>query len=364
MQTHARTSTNTAISRTQPIEFLIYGATGYTGRLCAEHALARGLHPVLAGRNPDTVRPLAESLGLEWRAFGLSPAPADLRGIGAVLHAAGPFSATSAPMASACLSAGVHYCDITGEISVFEALAARDAHARAAGIMLLPGAGFDVVPSDCLAVHVAARLPGATRLRLSIGGLTKASRGTMKTMLEGISAGVQIRQDGRIVPGNPRLRPQTDFGAGPRPTVGVPWGDISTAWRSTHIGNIEAFFEASRDIEVMARLPGLARKALSHGPILRFLQRQVDRRLPPGPTAQDRATGRAVVIAEVWDPSGARAASRLTTPEPYALTAETAVDIAWMAANGHATPGFQTPATAFGADLIMKFDGVTRTDLP
>ena len=267
-------------------------------------------------------------------------------------------------MAAACLSAGVHYIDITGEIDVFEALAARDSDARAAGVMLLPGAGFDVVPSDCLAAHVAARLPGATRLRLSIGGLTKASRGTLKTMLEGISAGIQVRRDGKIVPGDPKARSEADFGAGMRPTVGVPWGDVSTAWRSTGVGHIDVFFETSRDIEVMSRLPGIARRILANGPVLRFLQRQVDRRLAPGPTEHDRATGRAVVIAEVWDTSGAHAASRLVTPEPYTLTAKTAVEIAWRAANGQAVPGIQTPATAFGADLIMTFDGVTRMDLP
>ena len=210
---------------------------------------------MLAGRNRETVRQLAESLGLEWREFGLAPTIAQLNGIRAVLHAAGPFSATAGPMVRACLAAGVHYCDITGEIDVFEALAGLDAEAQAAGVMLLPGAGFDVVPSDCLAAHVAARLPGATKLRLSIGGLSKASRGTVKTMLEGLGTAVRVRLDGQIVSGDPRSRASADFGAGPRPTVGVPWGDVSTAWRSTGIGDIEVFFEASREIKTMARLP-------------------------------------------------------------------------------------------------------------
>ncbi len=343
--------------------FLIYGATGYTGRLCAAHALQRGLRPVLAGRNAETLRPLAEGLGLEWRAFGLGPGPAQLQGIRAVLHAAGPFSATAAPMAAACIAAGIHYCDITGEIDVFEALAGRNARARDAGVMLLPGAGFDVVPSDCLAAHVAARLPGATRLRLSIGGLAKASRGTMKTMLEGIGTGVRVRRDGAIVQGDKRLRRTADFGAGARPTVGVPWGDVSTAWRSTGIGDIAVFFEATRDIETMSRLPAVARGFLAQGPVLRFLQRQVDRRLPPGPTDEERASGRAAILAEAWDATGEHVASLLSTPEPYHLTARTAVEIARLASEGSAAPGYQTPATAYGADFILGFDGVQRTDM-
>ena len=309
------------------------------------------------------MRQLAEGLGLEWRAFGLAPTSAQLSGIGAVLHAAGPFSATAAPMVRACLAAGVHYCDITGEIDVFEAMAGLDAEARGAGVMLLPGAGFDVVPSDCLAAHVAARLPGATRLRLSIGGLSKASRGTVKTMLEGLGTAVRLRRDGRIVAGDPRSRASADFGTGTRPTVGVPWGDVSTAWRSTGIGNIEVFFEASREIEMMARLPGVARRLISQGPVLRFLQRQVDNRLPPGPSTADRAIGRAVVVAEVWDGAGGHSAAMLTTPEPYDLTATMAVEIAWRAADGEAVTGYQTPSTAFGADFILQFDGVTRADL-
>ncbi len=318
---------------------------------------------MLAGRSPGKLRPLAESLGLEWRASGLEPSPAQLQGISAVLHAAGPFSATAAPMAAACIAAGVHYCDITGEIDVFEALAAWDARARDAGVMLLPGAGFDVVPSDCLAAHVAARLPGATRLRLSIGGLAKASRGTMKTMLEGIGTGVRVRRDGAIVQGDTRLRQTADFGAGARPTVGVPWGDVSTAWRSTGIRDIEVFFEATRDIETMSRLPAVARKFLAQGPVLSFLQRQVDRRLPPGPSAEERASGRAAILAEAWDATGQHVASLLSTPEPYHLTARTAVEIARLAAEGDVTPGYQTPATAHGADFILRFDGVQRTDM-
>ena len=104
-----------------------------------------------------------------------------------MLHIAGPFSATSKPMADACLRTGTHYFDITGEIDVFEALAARDAEATKAGIMLLPGVGFDVVPSDCLAVHLKQRMPDAIDLKISIGGLNALSHGTAKSMVEGVA---------------------------------------------------------------------------------------------------------------------------------------------------------------------------------
>ena len=306
--------------------FLVYGATGFTGRLIAEHAVERGLNPVLAGRNAAKLRPLADRLRLQHRAFDLQRRKAvvdGLAGMTAVLHAAGPFSATSAPMAEACLAAGVHYCDITGEIDVFESLVARNAQAKAAGVMLMPGVGFDVVPSDCLAAHVAARLPDATRLRLSIGGLTRASRATAKTMVEAIAQGVRVRSNGRVVLAAGTPTGTADFGVGARPTLGVSWGDVSTASHSTGIENIEVFFEADSNMRRAAAMPNFIKRALGTGVAQRFLKAQIERRLPPGPTAEQRAGGRAVVVAEALSAAGKSVVSRLVTPEPYALTAMT-----------------------------------------
>ena len=346
-------------------DFLIYGATGYTGQLIAEHAVERGLNPLLAGRAADAVRSLAGRLGLRHRVFGLKSPKAlveGLSGMTAVLHAAGPFSATSAPMAEACLAASVHYCDITGEIDVFEDLAALGTRAKAAGVMLMPGVGFDVVPSDCLAALIAARMPDATRLRLSIGGLTRASRGTAKTMVEAVAKGTRVRSNGHIVLARGTPKGMADFGAGLRPTVGVGWGDVCTAWHSTRIPNIEVFFEADRNMLSAAAMPAFVKSALGTGVVQRFLKAQIDKRLPPGPTAAHLARGRAVVVAQAWNAAGRMVESRLVTPEPYALTVKTAVEIVRRIADGETVAGFQTPSTIFGADFITSFDGVSRTD--
>ena len=347
-------------------DILIYGATGYTGRLAAEHAVACGLTPVLAGRRAELLRPLAERLGLRHRAFGLDDRAAlvdGLAGVGVVVHAAGPFSATARPMAEACLLARVHYLDITGEIDVFADLATLDARAKGAGVMLMPGVGFDVVPSDCLAAHVAARLPGATSLRLSVGGLTRASRGTAKTMVEGIARGTRVRRGSRIVALRGTPRGKADFGDGQRSTVRVSCGEVATAWHTTGIPDIDVFFEADPLLRGAVALPSLAKAVLGAGPAQRFLKRQIDRRLPPGPTAEQRVRGRAVIVAEARDAAGRTVVSRLTTPEPYALTATVAVEIARRAAAGEAVAGFTTPSAVFGADFITGFDGVTRRDL-
>ena len=260
------------------------------------------LRPVLAGRNADRVGRIAKALNLPYRSFSLND-PAEVRqglaGIAAVLHAAGPFSATSRPMAEGCIEAGAHYCDITGEIDVFESLAGFDARARAAGVMLLPGCGFDVVPSDCLAAHLVARLPGAVKLRLSIGGLTRFSQGTAKTMVEGVARGAAVRVDGRIVERPRPPRSSADFGHGPKPTIGVSWGDVSTAWRSTGIPDIGVFFEADRAMRAVADMPPAIKRVFSLKFVQRMLTTLIDRRLPPGPTARGRElTGSAIIVAE------------------------------------------------------------------
>src|SRR5687768_2628014 len=197
---------------------LIYGSTGYTGRLIVAEALRRGLRPTLAARNADAVRAQAEPLGLEWRAAAVddrAALDAAIAGARVVLHCAGPFAHTWRAMSDACLRQHAHYLDITGEIPVFEGLARRDAEARAAGIMLLPGAGFDVVPSDCLAAHLARRLPNAERLALAFRALGGASRGTLTTMIENLGSPGAIRREGRIVPVPPAWRTRSiDFGDG------------------------------------------------------------------------------------------------------------------------------------------------------
>lgn len=344
---------------------LIYGATGYTGRLLAEHAVAQGLRPILAGRDPGKLRPLADRLGLEARAARLDEPDrlrAVLTGVTAVIHAAGPFSRTARPMAEACLAAGAHYVDITGEIDVLETLAGRDADARSAGIVLLPAAGFDVVPSDCLAAHVARRLPGATHLRISIGGFGGFSRGTARTMAEGIAWGTRVRRNGRIVELAKPPRGRADFGRGARPTVGLGWGDVSSAWYSTRVPNIEVYFEAFPAMAAAAGLPAPLRRIIAGGTAQRLINRGIDR-LPEGPSAAARATARSTFLAEARDDAGRQVASRMETPEGYTLTAATAVTVARRLASGTVPAGFHTPVTAFGPDFILDFPGVVRTDL-
>jgi short subunit dehydrogenase-like uncharacterized protein len=345
--------------------WLIYGVSGYTGELIARKAVARGLRPHVAGRSRGPVDRLGSELGLQSRVFGLDAA-ADLdeglEDVGLVLHCAGPFSRTSRPMADACLRRGAHYLDITGEVEVFESLAARDAEARARGVMLLPGSGFDVVPSDCLAAHLKRRLPSATRLALGFQSSGRLSRGTATTLVENLHRGGLIRRGGALVgvPAAYKTR-VIDFGRGARTAVTIPWGDVSTAFHSTGIPDVEVYLAAPAALRWALVASRFLKPVLRSGPVQRFLKRRIQAG-PPGPSEAERARGESRLWGEVLDPLGRRAVSRLRTPEGYELTALTALAIVERALGGEMPSGFQTPSRACGPDFILGIPGVERRD--
>lgn len=346
---------------------LVYGATGYTGQLIAAEAAARGLDVVLAGREPDRLKAVAEPYGFETRLFTLDDGPrlrVAIEDMAAVLHVAGPFSRTAKPMIDACLETGTHYLDVTGEIDVFEAIARRDAEARAAGVLLLPGVGFDVVPSDCLAAHTAARVPEPARLRLAIAGMAGGlSRGTLETAIESLGDGLRVRRDGvlRRRP-NGSLERHFDFGAGPTRAFAMPLGDLSTAFHSTGIPNIEVYFVLSGKAPQLLTTSRWLAPIVRSPAVERFLKRRV-RALPDGPSASQRAASRIFLLAEVEDASGETVRSLLETPSSYALTPIAAVEAAHRAAQGAAPIGFHTPSTAFGADFILDLADCQRRDV-
>lgn len=349
---------------TRPL--LIYGATGYTGRLIVAEALRRGLRPILSGRSAAAVRALADEHGLEARPAALDDAAAlqgALAGMGAVLHCAGPFVHTVAPMLEACLAAGAHYLDITGEIAVFERLAREDARARGRGVVLLPGVGFDVVPTDCLAAHLHRRLPTATALELAFSGGTGPSHGTAATVIEGLGQGGAIRRGGRIVPVPTAWRVrEVAFADKARPCVSIPWGDVSTAFHSTGIPDIVTYMATTPAGLRSMRLMRLAEPLLRARAVKRFLLGRLKQR-PAGPGPETLARTRSQVWGEARDAAGGLVRARLTAPNGYALTALAAVRAAERVLAGGVAPGFQTPSRAFGADFILEIPGTVREDV-
>ena len=344
---------------------LVYGATGYTGKLLAAHAAARGMRPIVAGRSASKVRAIAAAHGLEARVAALDDARALrelLSGVSCVLHAAGPFSATARPMLEACLAERVHYLDVTGEIPVFELCESLGARAREVGVMLMPGVGFDVVPSDCLAAYVAARVPEPQSLRIAIDALGTPTRGTAKTSVEMMGAGCLVRRAGRIValpPGS--LQRDFDFGFGPQRCVAAPLGDLVTAWHSTRAENIELYLRAGLGMRAMLRASGPLGPLLRTRALQRALQGAIGG-MPEGPGEEERVTLRGHIVAEATGRLGETARARLDTPSGYQLTMLAGVEIAWRVLAGEAKPGYQTPATAYGADLVLDLDCVRTND--
>ena len=347
--------------------FLIYGSYGYTGQLIVERAVSNGLHPILAGRNEKLLRLQAEQSNLPYRTFALNESEkldAALLEVEAVLHCAGPFVHTYGQMAEACLRTKRHYVDISGEIPGFEVLAAMDQLAKEAGIMLLPGGGFDVVPSDCLAAHLKQRLPAATYFRLFVRGIgAGVSRGTAKSAVENLRRQGMIRRGGRLIQVPPawNVREQ-DFGRGYTKVVSIGWGDVSTAYHSTGIPNIETYFALSESAINLMRFTRLIGPLLYSRPVKNLLKLLIDLSVK-GPNEERRKRASAVFIGEATNQGGGRAVSKLTTPEGYTCTALTTVEIMKRILNGDFQTGFQTPSLAYGANFITQFPGVKRENL-
>jgi short subunit dehydrogenase-like uncharacterized protein len=346
--------------------FLIYGSYGYTGRLVAKEAAKRGLRPILAGRDEGKLGHQAAELGLEYLDFSLAQGKLidkALEGMNAVVHCAGPFSHTYRPMIESCLRTGTHYLDITGEISVYQALADCDQQAKEAGIMILPGAGFDVVPTDCLAAHLKRRLPTASSLTLAFQAIGRPSRGTANSGIENLHLGGVTRRGGKLVkvPAGWKTR-YADFGRGPVRVISIPWGDVFTAYYSTGIPNIEDYMAVPAGLQALMRLSryfGWLLKLKS----VQWVAKGIVRSMPEGLSEAQRLRGLSLIWGEVKDDAGNRRVSRMSTPEAYTLTSLTAVSAVEKVLAGKALPGFQTPSLAFGADFMLEIQGVIREDL-
>lgn len=275
-----------------------------------------------------------------------------------MLHCAGPFVHTAAPMVRACLAAGVHYLDITGEIDVFEAIMALDVEAKRAGVTLLPGAGFDVVPTDCLAAMLHAALPDAAELRLAFdSGRSGISPGTMKTVLEGAGRGGAIRKGGRIVnvPTLFEVR-EIPFAGGARLAMAIPWGDVSTAFHTTGIPDIRVYSARSANAIKKLRRSLIFMPLLRIPPVRRFAQRLAAKR--PGPSADVRAKSRVRLWGSVRNARGEERSMTMSVPEGYTFTVLSALAAIERLLAEPVQAGSFTPARRFGADFVKTIDGV------
>ncbi|MBY6185033.1 saccharopine dehydrogenase NADP-binding domain-containing protein [Marinobacter hydrocarbonoclasticus] len=339
------------------MSWMVYGATGYTGTLIAEACVQRGLRPLLSGRSETKLKALAERLGLEYKVASLND---DLTALLAdqalVLHCAGPFSATAEPMMQACINSQTHYLDITGEVAVFERAAALDGAAKQAGIILMPGVGFDVIPTDCLAARLSAEMPDATSLALGFDSRSGFSPGTAKTSVEALPKGGLVRRGGKLV-GVPLAYREADidFGGGVKHAATIPWGDVSTAWHSTGIPDIEVYLPISpRKAKQLKRLNAV-RGALGWGWVQRFLKGRIEQQVQ-GPDERQRQSSPTWVWGRVSNAAGDQVEGRVQVANGYDVTVSGALAMVERVLDAQ-PKGFMTPSKLAGWQLVETLPG-------
>ncbi len=345
---------------------MVYGSYGYTGKLIVRECLQKNLEVVLAGRNEEALKAQSQETGYPFSVVSIEETGKLKELLSAatlVVHCGGPFIYTAEKMAEACLAAKTHYTDITGEIAVLQLLAGLNDRAKQAGIMILPGTGFDVVPSDCLALHLKNRLPDATHLELAFamsdGGI---SRGTAKTTIEGLGEGSCIRQNGKlkVVPLHQGIK-EINFGKFSSLAARIPWGDLSTAWHTTGIPNIEVFMGINRKLAFFMRLTSNFNWLLKKRWLKNILLKQADRGAA-GPADYKREKARSYLVGRVWNVNRKEVKSEMVTLDGYTLTARTSLLIIEKILRGEYKTGYQTPASAYGTGLILEIPETQLTD--
>lgn len=344
--------------------FLLYGANGYTGELIARYANEYNLQPILAGRNEEALFGLAAKLNLPFKTIDLDDTPtllAALKEVKVVVHAAGPFQFTAKQMADACLKTSTHYLDINGDIAVFEMLKQYDAVAKQSGIMIMPGVGFDVVPTDCIALLLNKLLPDAVKLELAFamsgGGI---SHGTATTIANRLGEDGAVRRNGKIVRmplGKKGM--WIDFGMKKQFVMSISWGDVSTAHFTTGIPDIETYAGVSTKTYRLLKLQPIFNWLLRTPFIRNFIKKKINKR-PAGPSDEMRNNARSFVWGRVTNNSGRTASARLSGPEAYTLTAHSTLLITQKVLEENIATGYQTPAKVYGEDLVLQIPGVKR----
>lgn len=339
-------------------QWMIYGANGYSAQLAIEKAVEQGKKPILAGRNQSVIEALGQQFDLPVRVFDLNSVDKvaeQLADVAVVSHCAGPFSATAEPMMKACIKAGTHYTDITGEGSVFAVGQGLHEQAKKAGVVLMGGVGFDVIPTDCLANFLHQQLPDATDLVMGFDGKMDISPGTSKTMVEGIAQGMAVRRSGAIKTVGRGFEMRTiDFGLGPKLSSVIPWGDLYTAYWQTNIPNITVYmpFRGSK-LEIL--LFPLIKLAMSI-PFVR--KRAMDKAgRVTGPSAERRAKNRIHVWGEIKNASGQTVTASIDVPDGYTVTMDGIIMTTSFLRDYQGEGGCYTPSQLMGYQLAEQLPG-------
>ncbi len=351
------------MSQNNPAEsnWMIYGATGYSGQLILENAVSAGMTPIVAGRSESKVKALATKYNLTYRVFdiaALAQSDALISQVNLVLNCAGPFSQTADVMIQACLKQQAHYIDITGEIDVFELAASLNDAAINRNVVLCPGVGFDVIPTDCVAGKLKVLMPDATHLALGFDSRSGFSPGTAKTSVEALPNGGKVRKEGEIVtvPLAAKTR-KIDFGCGDKLAMTIPWGDVSTAYHNTQIPNIEVYIPGSPGMIKQLKRMNWIKPVLGFKLVQNLIKKRIEKKVK-GPDKATRAKLTTFVWGEVKNATGETKELKIEVANGYEVTADGAVFVAQALLGEHAdASGYHTPCTLMGNGLIENLPG-------
>lgn len=348
--------------------WMIYGANGFTGKLIAEQAAATGMKPILAGRSESSIRPLAEKLGLSWRCFDLGSIDhitSCLKDIKLLLHCAGPFSATASNMMQACIASSTDYLDLTGEIEIFQLAESLSEAAANNHCILMPGVGFDILATDCLAAKVSAGINKPQSLELAFCGEGGISPGTAKTMIEMLPGGGKVRRNGHIetIPAA-FLRKKIRFYKRDAWCMSIPWGDVQTAYFTTGIPDITVYTATPRPVTLVIRMLNPFMGLLAKPAIQKKLNDSIDKKVP-GPDQQTMDKGFTLLWGKASNAQGEHCEYWLNVAEGYRFTQLASLACVRRLLEGpRPAAGYHTPAEAFGADFVCQIEGSTFLDSP
>lgn len=315
-------------------KLLIYGASGYTGKIIAARAKELNIDFEIAGREPDKTRRLAEELAVDYHIFDVDTEYAwkkALDGKQVLINAAGPFKFTAQQAMKACLIAGVHYLDISAELDTYRLAQSLDRQAYEAGIQLISGAGL-FVSYDALVVHLSKLVAEPEYLKVGFRHYGGFSRGSVLSSKHIADLGILIRSNGEIID-HPDPQPKMfSFGQEEVECMPTPLGGIILSYKSTGIPNIEEFFSL--------KLPATELVDLT------------SENLPDGPTLEERAAGRNGISAELTSKDGKVVKAYVDAPSGYDLTPLSVVAVAHRILNGDFKVGYQSPGSAYGEDII------------
>lgn len=338
---------------------MIYGAYGYTGQLMVEEALWKGIRPILAGRNERRVASVAAQYDLPFRTFNVSQTKDFLKDISVMLNCVGPFSATAEPVVAACLDTETHYLDITGEIEVFQKCYQKHEEAKKQNIILMPGVGFDIVPTDCIAAMLKQKSPCAERIDLAFSLGTKPSPGTTKTTIENAGKGGIIRENHQLVPVKHGYQSRKiPFQNGEQWATTIPWGDVFTSGISTGVPHGLVYAAMPKAMIRLLRLSNSIRSILNSPTAQNFMHQTAKILLGKNPGEEERKQQHAQLWGEATTPEGEKTTITLSGPNAYLMTAEAGIKIAQYCLKYDGPGGYFTPSMLLGADFIRSVSGV------